>query len=604
MAFVKKFHSAFRSGAPLTPLGGVWDCAIDGLPFLFDRDNDIFDQGIQSIQVLRQQSDTSAKPGEGSINREDSWRAGQSSWHHGAGQRYRDKDGADLDRFWASLGVNVWTKDQLSLLNDTALVRPSVDPTPSTCVAGDYMYVSDGFRLYRFDGSVYETVDLGGNSADITAIASNGFNVWVTTASTTAYKGTTSSLSFSSWLTGTSYDNVAYVRGRLLVTSGRYIAEVTGTNLETVTNLNASEGNSALRWTAITEGAGAIYASTKSGTRSQIFRITPSQENLSGALSNPVPASPALPTGETISAMYGYLGTVAIGTSKGIRVGEEDGNSNLNVGALIELPEPVLAFDGEGSFVWFGWSGLTVSTAGLGRLDLSQQVDTGVYAYASDLEADDAGKVTSISSYKGRRYFTVQGQGLYAETATQVDSGWLQSGIIRYGIIDDKVARRVELRHAKLAGAVEVGLSVNGNTFTNLGISSLEGTVSPLVAFESTLAAGSTHELQLTLYKGNSGSPVVQSYELRADPVPIRGIYIWVSILLSEKLSQYESRHPLDDYETLVALASARRPITYQLDSKVFDSVTVQDFQFIPKNKTTDKRFENGTMILKLKAEA
>ena len=75
---------------------------------------------------VRDSVDQSTEPGEGAINPQGLWRRSQSSWHYGAGQEYSDTADAEVYRFNASKGIDVWSKGRLSLLRDTTKVYLSL----------------------------------------------------------------------------------------------------------------------------------------------------------------------------------------------------------------------------------------------------------------------------------------------------------------------------------------------------------------------------------------------------------------------------------------------------------------------------------------------
>lgn len=595
------FHRPFRSGRPVRDLGDIWDVAIDGRPFRVDRTHEAFQQGIQSLPLLRQQSDQATTPGEGSINREDLWRKSQSSWHHGAGQRYLDKEESDPERFWTSQGVDVWTRDELRLLKDTELSHASLSDNPQMLVLGDFIYLAVGTTTYRYNGSTWSEQAFPTNTGQVTSLATNGREVFAVTPSK-AYRTNTSTTTWSDWLAQQSvgWDLVGFARNRIVAAYGNKIAEITGSTATTISVLNNDEANADRKWIAIAEGNTAIYAASVFGDRSQIFRLAPAQETPTGVLAAPIPAAPMLPTGEVVTSLYGYLGQVVIGTNKGVRVAEEDNNGNLVIGALIETSAPVRALNGTGSFVDFGWTNYTNTTSGLGRINLSQLITEGVYAYASDIMATTQGSITSVIEYKGRRYFGVSGEGIYAETDDNVASGWLKTGLIRYGIADNKLAHHVELRHARLSGSVSVELAADQGDFIELGTNSLEGTVVPTTAFKADNATnGTAFELQVDLQNGVSGSPVIQHLELRSAVVPLRGETFLIPVLLYEDDTIWQARHPFDDFRALRTLANSRRSITYQERSLALDAI-VQDYQFARRSTTQDGRWWNGTMVLKI----
>jgi hypothetical protein len=608
VGYATKYPSPYSHHPPVVALGDVWDCAINGRPFRLDRLSDAFKQGPATINAIREQADNSALPGEQSITRDELWRAGQQSWHHGVGQRYRDKPESDPERIWASQGIDLWTKNQLTLLHDTTKVYNTATAAPKVIIAGDYLYLANGTGVYRSsNGTSWTSIPFASPTGTVTSLATNGFTVWACTPSQT-YSTNTGTTTWTNWLAqpaSGAWEMVVYVNNRLLVTNEQFICEVTGT--ATVTKLNPSEGNTAFRWTAITDGTSAIYAAGYAGHRSVIFSIRPPTDTPDGDLGVPVPAAPAMPTGEIVRSLYTYLGLLAIGTDKGVRVASKitdyAGKELLSVGQLIAIPSPILCFDGEGSYVYFGWTAFDGTHTGIGRLNLAQGTDAGVFAYASDLMAVASGSVTSITSFNDKRYFTVAGSGVWGETSSYVSSGWLRSGLIRHGLIDPKVAERVELRHASLTGSVGVSLSADEGVFNDLGTSDLAGTVTPTVSFTTNEISGTNFEIEVTLASSVDGSPVLQHVELRSAIVPERGDTFLVPLLLTESDRQYEARHPSDDFEALKALARFKHSAIYQEKSKVFN-VIVQDYQFMRDEETSDHRWWNGTMILKCMAPA
>ena len=93
-------------------------------------------------------------------------------------------------------------------------------------------------------------------------------------------------------------------------------------------------------------------------------------------------------------------------------------------------------------FVWFGWNGdFDGESTGLGRVDLGA-FNTTTPAYASDLMATGSGVVSSIVTYGGVRYFTVEGSGLWAEDTNRVPTGFLTSRRqLNYSLPDPKISR-------------------------------------------------------------------------------------------------------------------------------------------------------------------
>jgi hypothetical protein len=110
-----------------------------------------------------------------------------------------------------------------------------------------------------------------------------------------------------------------------------------------------------------------------------------------------------MPVGEIIHKIHYYLGYMVIGTNKGIRVATvSDVDGSINYGPLIvETDQPVYDFCSRDHYVW--------ATAGVGgypgliRLDLTQQIEPLVFAYANDIYYGDSlgHQTTSVAFANG-----------------------------------------------------------------------------------------------------------------------------------------------------------------------------------------------------------
>ena len=103
-----------------------------------------------AVPLLREQRDTSDEAGEQSINNQ-FWLRSQTDWNLGSGQQFFDKPKSDRSRFSSSLGVDVWTEGQFSLLplsetKNNALSLTNVIMKVFRKVDGgaDHMYVAKG----------------------------------------------------------------------------------------------------------------------------------------------------------------------------------------------------------------------------------------------------------------------------------------------------------------------------------------------------------------------------------------------------------------------------------------------------------------------------
>jgi hypothetical protein len=120
----------------------------------------------ETVQVIRQQADTSFEPGESSLNPQGLWRRSQESWVHGAGQIYLDgrkglsaysQISQDPERFRSSKGLDCWTQGQISLLHPTMRVWSTANTNLQLAIAAAtgltgapafILNVADGNELY------------------------------------------------------------------------------------------------------------------------------------------------------------------------------------------------------------------------------------------------------------------------------------------------------------------------------------------------------------------------------------------------------------------------------------------------------------------------
>jgi len=119
-----------------TPTGVRFDVSIGGVPFMLTAAKDT-PYIRQTAPIQKPQFDVSAQAGEQTLDQY--WIRSQASWHRGAGVKFYEpasstsanrfwEPGAELiteDRYESSAGVDVWTRDQATLLKQTTLTGAS-----------------------------------------------------------------------------------------------------------------------------------------------------------------------------------------------------------------------------------------------------------------------------------------------------------------------------------------------------------------------------------------------------------------------------------------------------------------------------------------------
>jgi hypothetical protein len=456
----------------------VYDIAIGGQPFLL-ASSDRYPYQRQTAQYRKQQFDNSQEPGEQTF--EGWWLRSQSSFHLGAGINYLDPiTGENVQyRFKDSAGVDVWTPGQITMLNDMEDILPITDSINMIgAVDGndqDMVLVSDGDDLYRISATgATGAIDYGGSGSDITSITQDGLYYYVSNA-TGIYTGEltgTGATGTIYYQTGDPKVKIAYVKQRVVAAIGPSIYEITSATGATgplATDKRYTHPNPSWEWTAIVEGPTAIYASGYSGTSSNIYKFSLSNVGVMPTLTSAVTAAD-FPDDEYVMNIGTYLGRyMVIGTSKGIRVGIIDDNGDVTYGPLTyEKTNPLhkvqIAF--RDRFAYVSVTNAIDGKSGVIRIDLSQEVEPGRYAYAKDLSTQVNGCSCGIAfiGKSGKLAIAIDDESVFFEDINnKVATGFLDTGDIRYGTIEKKFFKLIKPRIATpMSGSISISSIVSG----------------------------------------------------------------------------------------------------------------------------------------------
>jgi hypothetical protein len=563
----------------------------------------------QGIESLRTQADQAPTPSERSLNPQGLWRRAQDSWHHGAGQTFRDREGADQYRYRSSKGIDPWTFYEISLLPDTDQKLTSANTNLFLAVAGSRIYVADGTALkYTTDitpGTPTWTTVTGTSGAAITGLASDGFTVYIADGAS-IYTTDSGASSASSYNTLNS-EVIGFVKGRIMVATDNIVYNVTSGSAPAAL---WTHPNTAFVFVGFAEGQNALYMAGWAGDKSLIYKTSIEADGT--ALDIPTVAG-RLPDGEVIHGIGGYLGFILLGTDRGVRFCQPDGDGNLQIGPLIETGSAVRCFEGQHRYVWFGWDDYDSTSTGLGRMDLTafpETVDTGarVPAYASDLMATTTGAVLSAATFQDIRVFTVSGVGVFAETTTRVASGTIESGLIGFGLPDPKIAISLDIRTEELVGSYSAAIDVDGGGYSTTGTQT--DTDSTVAVFPVQRAVGERFELRLTLTRDVTLGPVITRWTLKATPGANDGAneYMVTPFLLHDTLRLPSGQEVHCDVkferDAIKALRQSRQAVTYQENDQSF-VVQVENFQWHPVGLRWDPegmfRVPDGTLIVQMK---
>jgi hypothetical protein len=240
-------------------------------------------------------------------------------------------------------------------------------------------------------------------------------------------------------------------------------------------------------------------------------------------------------------------------------------------------------------------------------MDISVFISTNQPAYASDLMATTQGTVVAIHEFQNKPLFTVSGQGVYTPHATNlVASGFLRSGIYRWGVPDAKFIPKLDLRCLPLVGSVTLSVASDGGTFHDFSSFSTVGAKEK--TFDGLEAKIFEAELKVTLTRSASATtgPTLTRWMARAYAAPLRSQIFSVPIIMHHKLS-INGREYWQDVDQELAylrdLVETPRVVTYQENEETFavvvENVQMQIIQSVHAHNDND--FE-GTAIVVMRS--
>jgi hypothetical protein len=463
--------------------GAVWqntdinyDVAIGGLPFIYAI-SDSRPYIRQTAPFRKDQFDNQTEPGEQSLT--GWWIRSQSSFHGGTGIVYFDPQTSDEFghyRFADSKGVDVFEEGEVTLLNNvtqghnvTGQIRSDLRPFQAARsikwnnTSGILLWDEYDVDKIAANGTVTHFVDYNsGTDAPVYAICDDGVNAfWITNTATkkTVYKKPLTGTSASTADVTTMFDEVGlvtnatmeYVKERIVMCANNKVYEFSSSASAMPTAVY-THPSSAHVFTSVAASGPAIYIAGYNGIQSSILKFTLSTAGVMPTLTSAVVAA-ELPVGEIVHKIYYYLGTMLIGTNKGVRAAQvNDQDGSLRYGPLfIKTDQPCYDFAARDRFVWCATS--VDGEPGVIRIDLGTEIDNLVYAYANDVynPGVTGHQTTTCAFVDGTEQMafvttaTSSAVGyVYLENMSQLTpTGYIKTGNIRYNTLEKKNFKRL-----------------------------------------------------------------------------------------------------------------------------------------------------------------
>jgi hypothetical protein len=578
------------SAANYSGTGEAYDVAINGLPF-FLLNSDESPYRRVTAQYRKQQIDQTREPGEQTLT--GWWVRSQSSFHYGAGIKYFEPAQEESLRFQytESKGVDIWTRGQMTLLNDTASFY-------SGAAAAQMIGVNDGTNdcIVITDGTALKKITTGGTSTPYTP-AGTASTIYSLTTNGKQYffingshvhrgnlAGTTSDTEIYN-ATSTTRATIRYVKQRLIAAIGSAIYELDANNSSgALPAALYTHPNSSWVWSSISEGPQAIYISgyDPNGTSSSVFKIglDPTTTNTLGfpTLSTPTVIID-MPNGERINDFDVYLGTYAVlATSSGFRAGIADATGDIQYGPLLFKDAACNAIAFKDSYAYIAT--LVDGEAGVVRCDLSTSViaNSLYFPWAWDIVASGTSATSFQVTFFGNsdRVAFATGNNIWAESTTSlVASGYLRTGYIRYNTLETKIYKLLQARIDTTNGGLNIDSIDYGDNYYRIGTFAQQSTVGD-INVNYPQAAQEYLGFQFTLTRSAtdvSKGPLFTGYQLKSLPAIPR------QRLIQYPLSCYD--HETDHFGVEIGYEGSAFYRMSQLEAveNVGDTIRVQDFR-------------------------
>ena len=584
-----------------------YDVAVAGMPFIYAiTDNTPYRR--QTAEFRTQRVDQLRDPGEQSLSGSGYWIRSQSSFHLGAGSPYQEPITGSLDearfRFASSVGINPWTPGEISLLHRTTLQEAVVGDSRvfNTVISGvEYLILvkyssTETIRVLRIrvsDGAETTIVNNTSLTENIIAVTMGGNDLMMVTPTKVwrySFNENTPALHQDYAINSANAQTatIGYVKNRFIlgyhdVNQSTFVYELnrnsgSSINLSTLTPVNGST-TLPLGYTfrAVTEAGAAIYVGGFSGEQGNVYKITVADDGTLNTMTSVI----TLPGGEQITGLFGYLGTyVILGTSQGLRVAIANDTGDLSYGPLVFTTTlGVFKMSAYSKYIYAGVDSGVGGNSGIYRVDLSQPLTGGGYAYATDVYGDSVtGKVEGVATLgDGRVAFCVHGDGLFIEHATELlESGELTTGIIRYETLENKAWKRLKIRtEGTINGDIDIFRVENGvaqsfrtvqqgsSTDYDYDLSSVFGDVNVEAQFKFRLTRNDT--------TATTGA-VMYGYSVKALPTPTRARLIQFPLFCFDS-----ERDRLKNIMGFQGYALGRLQALEQMEAQG-ETVIIQDF--------------------------
>ena len=570
----------------------AYDIVIDDLPFIVSINNQN-PYRRETAPYKKDQFDNSQEPGEQSLT--GWWLRSQTSWHNGSGISFYEP-GTDYEhvshRFYDSRGVDVWTVGEATLLPEVFHAYTGAnginaaagnDGSVDVLVSGD----SQGYlKRVTLNGNGAATSANFYNSAtypeghngtvySFLSVTTDGSNYYAA-CKRAIHTGNIATLSSDEVAINFSTSDrtdvvIKYVKGYVVFGLGSTIYNLTivpyGAGRTTSTH-NHSGGTDSLGtnfkthinpswiWKDATSTPDSIFIAGNGGSNGEIWQVkfdeTTNTLDMAGAV-----MALSMPDGEVINSIHYYLGYIALGTNKGIRICPIAASGNLLIGPLlVELAHGCNAFTERGTYLYAATKidDGAYTNGALIRIDLSEQFNDGTFAYANDLEYRssldlDSSDCTEVYVLDDRLVMVIEEDSTAGElqvehTTDKRNTGWLQTGKIRYGTVEPKFFKYINLQCTTGQGDnIQVYTIDRSNLESSVAIVS-EGLSNQdiLITTPSTKQEYIAFKFVFNNVTDDQDLPILEAYQIKSTPATRRQrLYQYPLSCYDNEMDRYNS---------------------------------------------------------------
>ena len=519
----------------------LFDVALNGVGYMYSN-TPVNPLIRETLPYTKDQIDQAQSPGEQTLT--SWWIKSQESFHGGAGQLNLEppvETPVSHVRFDMCKNVDPFTPGLVTRLPDTSvLTSASVTKVVALPVSG-----ADAVAYLKGDGTVHLLTDLDGAKTDTTFtavssildIATDGARVYAADA-LHVYALNPASMGTSSTLctfpaTATTGPVIGWAKSRLMlgVNGAVYQVDVSATGVTLgATQLLIQHPTPGWTWRCFSDSPTAILAAGDAGAFSEVDSFVLNEVSGAPVLQYGGSVTGPMPVGERVLSMCNVMGGfLAVGTTRGVRVGQYDIYGRLQLGPLALLPTdptiPANAVFGRDRFVYA--VGKAYDEGGLLAVDLGTQTDqAGRFAWAPHLIAPTTTATAATTGttlpVSARIVFAIPGTGLLLE-GTGAGTGreaWLRTSRIRWATTEPKLFKLGSIR----ADIANSDVTVIGTTpLESVPLGTLGFTTDTPPDFR--LPSGLNEWLQLEMHL--VGAPAkLRSYAVKALPGTRRQVHI------------------------------------------------------------------------------